>query len=279
MKKNKTFFGFCIITKYIRGNEKKANIAKDRQKKLARLQAEKVVIEKKAKTTRFKFTMDHESGVIPFKIEDLSFQYKENHKVLENINLELMRGEKLLIVGENGVGKSTFLKLLVGHLIPQQGCVQINDKVVIGYYAQEHELLESDKTIIENFTGVGKTTTEIRSLLGNFLFHGDDIEKKINVLSPGERSRVSLAKLTLTGANVLLLDEPTNHLDPETQEIIASTFKEFPGTMIVVSHNPSFVKHLGIEKMLMLPSGILKDYDENIIEYYHQIDIENNKKG
>jgi ATP-binding cassette subfamily F protein 3 len=115
---------------------------------------------------------------------------------------------------------------------------------------------------------------QLRSFLGHFLFTGEDVYKKISVLSPGERSRVALAKLALTGSNLLLLDEPTNHLDPETQRLIAEVFKAYEGTMLVVSHNVEFVSHLGIERMLMLPSGQVKYYDENTVLYYQKLNEE-----
>lgn len=141
---------------------------------------------------------------------------------------------------------------------------------------KNNELLDQDKTIIENFSDVDLSTRALRSVLGRFLFFGDDIYKKISVLSPGERSRVALAKLSLKRANFLVLDEPTNHLDPETQFIIANTFKEFPGTMLVVSHNPEFVDYLGIERVLLLPSGRIDYYSRGIVEYYHEVNNKNN---
>lgn len=264
-----------IINKYIRGNEKKAKIAKDRQKKLAKLEENKVTLEQKKKYTRFKMEINHPSGIIPLKVENLKFGYAENHFLFENLTFDLERGEKFLIVGENGVGKSTLLKLIIGQLKQNEGKIMVNDKCEIGYYAQEHESLRNDQTILENFSEFNLSINKLRSFLGSFLFHGDDVYKKISYLSPGERSRIALAKLALSGANFLILDEPTNHLDPETQKIIAETFKEYDGTMLVVSHNIEFVNNLGIERMLMLPSGEIKYYDANIVMYYHNL---NNKK-
>lgn len=264
-----------IIAKYIGGNEKKANIAKDRQKKLARLEENKVILEKKTKFANIKIKMNHPSGIVPLKVEDLRFGYDENNILIDNLTFDLSRGEKFLIVGENGVGKSTLLKLIMNYLKPISGEITVNDKTEIGYYAQEHELLNNDLTILENFKEFNLSKNELRSFLGNFLFSGDDVFKKITYLSPGERSRVALAKLALTGANLLILDEPTNHLDPQTQEIIANTFRSFEGTMLVVSHNVDFVNNLGIERMLMLPSGEIRYYDKNTVLYYQEL---NNKK-
>lgn len=263
-----------IIAKYIGGNEKKARIAKDRQKKLARLEENKITIEKKPKIARFKMKINHPSGVVPLKCEELIFGYNKEHTLINDLTFDLSRGEKFLIVGENGVGKSTLLKLIVGSLKPLAGEILLNEKTEIGYYAQEHEILDNDKIILENFKEYNMSTKELRAFLGNFLFSGDDVYKKVGVLSPGERSRVALAKIALTGANLLILDEPTNHLDPQTQEMIAHTFKDYEGTMLVVSHNVEFVDNLGIERMLMLPSGEIRYYDKNTVLYYQEL---NNK--
>lgn len=257
-----------IISKYIGGNEKKANVAKDRIKKLERLQKEKVELEKKNKYARFNIKINYPSYSIPIKCNNLTFGYDENSLLYENLNFDLSRGEKLLIVGENGIGKTTLLKLIMGFLTPLEGTIQITDKTQIAYYAQEHEILENDKTILENFSNYGLADYEIRRILGSFLFSGDDIYKNVQVLSPGERSRVALAKISLSGANTLLLDEPTNHLDPMTQQIIADTFKNYEGTMLVVSHNLDFVDNLGIKRMLLLPSGKVVYYDREIVMHY-----------
>ncbi len=267
-----------IIAKYIGGNEKKARIAKDRQKKLARLEENKITLEKKQKVTHFKIKINHQSGIIPLKCENLTFGYNENHLLINDLTFDLSRGEKFLVVGENGVGKSTLLKLIMGYLKPLSGELQLNDKTELGYYAQEHELLDNEKIILENFSEFSLSTKEIRSFLGNFLFSGDDVYKKVAYLSPGERSRVALAKLALTGANLLILDEPTNHLDPQTQEIIAQTFKDYEGTMLVVSHNVDFVDNLGIERMLMLPSGEIKYYDKDTVLYYQELNNQSKYK-
>lgn len=264
-----------IISKYIRGNEKKANIAKDRIKKLERLQKEKVELERKNKYTRFKIKIEHESYSIPISVNNLTFGYTEEELLYENLTFDLSRGEKFLIVGENGIGKTTLLKLLMNYLKPISGTINIGEKTTIGYYAQEHEILKSDKRIIDNFEEYNIPIYELRKFLGSFLFTEDDIYKKIEVLSPGERSRVALAKISLKGANTLLLDEPTNHLDPITQTIIAETFKDYEGTMLVVSHNLDFVDNLGINRMLLLPSGRIVYYDRDIVLHY---EMENENK-
>ena len=264
-----------IIAKYLHGNEKKANIAKDRIKKLERLESEKVTLEKKNKFARFNMKVNRPSYSTPIKCNNLTFGYREDNLLYENLNFDLTRGEKLLVVGENGIGKTTLLKLIMGYLNPLEGSIEITEKTDIAYYAQEHELLDSDKTILENFNNFGLADYEIRRLLGSFLFTGDDIFKKVSVLSPGERSRVALAKISLSGANTLFLDEPTNHLDPMTQRIIADTFKNYEGTMLLVSHNLEFVDNLKINRMLLLPSGRITYYDRDIVLHYELLEEEN----
>lgn len=264
-----------IIAKYIRGNEKKANIAKDRIKKLEKLENQKIELEKKNKYTKFNMKINRPSYSIPIKCNNLTFGYDEENLLYENLNFDLTRGEKLLVVGENGIGKTTLLRLIMGYLTPIEGSIEITDKTDIAYYAQEHEILDNNKTILENFANFGLADYEIRRMLGSFLFSGDDIFKKVEVLSPGERSRVALAKISLTGANTLLLDEPTNHLDPMTQLIISETFKNYEGTMLVVSHNLDFVDNLNINRMLLLPSGRITYYDRDIVMHYEMLEEKN----
>lgn len=262
----------AIINKYATSSGKKKKMAQDREKKLEKLLKNKIELLPNEHKAKINLEMNRDSNTMPLKVENLSFKYNLNSPlVLNNISFSLNKGEKFLVVGENGVGKSTLLKLIMGILTPLTGKIEIGSKTDIGYYAQEHELLDYDKTILENFNNVNMSERKLRSVLGRFLFFGDDVFKKVKVLSPGEKSRTALAKLSLQNANFLILDEPTNHLDPSTQEIIAETFKTFPGTMLIVSHNPSFVDALGIERVLLLPSGKILYYSRETVEYYEKI--------
>lgn len=264
-----------IIDKYIHGNEKKAKIAKDRQKKLAKLEENAIVVEKKMKTANISLHQGRESTKHPLIIKDVCFKYDKAAKryILYKVNFDIPKGEKFLIVGENGAGKSTLLKLIVGKLEPDMGEIILGDKTDIGYYAQEHEQIDLNKNLLENLDEFDLTENEKRGFLGRFLFYGDDLFKKVKVLSPGERARLALLKLTLTKANLLILDEPTNHLDPETQKIIANNLKDFPGTLIIVSHNEEFVDYLGIERTLVLPEGRIDYYDRDVVVKYHKLNV------
>lgn len=219
-----------------------------------------------------------EGAKIPLQVENLQFGYPGQPLLYRDLSFVLHGAERFLIVGENGAGKSTLLKLLVGALDPARGCIRYNPKTDIAYYAQELELLDKEKQILQNLEAPGYTERQLRTILGNFLFYGDDVFKKVSVLSPGEKARVALCKVFLQRANLLILDEPTNHLDPETQAIIGGNFKQYPGTMIVVSHNPSFVEQIGISRMLQLPSGRIEAYSQLLLEHYYELNIQDEEQ-
>lgn len=262
-----------IVNKYTNASGNRKRMAQDREKKLEKLMEEKIQVLDKNKTIDFKIGITREDSKQPLKITDLSFKYDktDSNNIIDHLNFELSRGEKFLIVGENGAGKSTLLKLIMGLLEPDSGYIKLGNKTDIGYYAQELELLDNESTILDNLISMGYNQRQLRSILSKFLFYGNDVYKNVSVLSPGEKSRVALAKISLSGANMLLLDEPTNHLDPETQNLIAEVFKNYDGTMIVVSHNPEFVDNLGIERLLILPEGKISYYDRDIVEHYQTL--------
>lgn len=269
-----------IIARYIHGNEKKAKIAKDRIKKLERLEKEMVTVEKEMKSANIKLEQKRESTKFPLKVEEISFKYDINAKrnLLYKLSFDINRGERFLIVGENGTGKSTLLKLIVGLLSPQKGKITYGARTDVGYYAQEHEGLDFSKTVFENLEDFPLTDTEKKGILGKFLFEKDDLDKLVGVLSPGERARLALARLSLTKSNLLVLDEPTNHLDPKTQKKMSDNLKEYNGTMIIVSHNISFVEDFNIERILILPEGRIYYYKKEIIEKYYNLAKEEEKK-
>ena len=262
-----------IVLHYSNSSGNRKKMAQDREKKLNKLRENKLSKEKEIKKINFKIKIDKESSINPIILDKVSFSYDNKHKIINNLSFTLTRGEKFLIVGNNGVGKSTLLKLIVSKLKPNKGIIDINYKTKIAYYAQEHELLDNNKTIMDNFLDTNYSDKEIRNCLGRFMFYGDDVFKEIKTLSPGERARVMLAKISLSGANVLILDEPTNHLDPETQSKISDIFRDYEGTMLVVSHNEDFVRNLQIERMLILPEGKITFYSDDKFDKYKKVNI------
>lgn len=243
--------------------------AQSREKMLDKMRQNLVVAPMEKKDIDLELSPNREADILPITVENLNFSYVANKKVIKNLTFSLNRGEKFLIVGENGAGKSTLLKLLYKILKPDSGIVRIGKKTDMGYYAQEYVTLNPNITILENASSVTNiSTSKLRSVLNHFNFIGDKVKQSVKTMSPGERSRLELAKLCLGGANVLLLDEPTNHLDVATKKTIAQSFSEYGGTLIIVSHDLEFLKHLGIDRMLMLPSGRLQFFDESIVRRY-----------
>jgi len=251
-----------------RTNHNLKKMGKDREIKLEKKLNELGKREKHYKSLKLNIKPNREGSKIPVKVNNITFGY--DRPLYQNLSFIINNGERFLIVGENGVGKSTLLKLIIGSLKPNEGNIWFGSKTDIAYYAQELELLDLSKNILENLES-DYSEKELRTILGNFLFSGDDVFKKVSVLSPGEKARVALAKIMIQKANLLILDEPTNHLDPETQKIIGENFKKYEGTIIVVSHNPSFVEQININRMLILPSGKITNYSKEKLEYYYKL--------
>ncbi len=230
------------------------------------------------KRVKMDITPKREGALTPVEVENLTFGYPGQHRLYHELSFKLNSKERFLVVGENGVGKSTLLKLLMGILTPEQGRIRYNPKTDVAYYAQELEDLDLEKTILENVDTPGYKEWHLRGILSNFLFYEEDVNKKVAVLSPGEKARIALCKVLLQKANLLILDEPTNHLDPETQAIIGGNFNLFEGTIIVVSHNPSFVEQIGVTRMLILPSGRIENYSKELLEYYYELNTPEEEK-
>lgn len=212
---------------------------------------------------KIQFTQDFQSGNDVLLAEDLakSFGYGTNKKNLfEHVNLDIKRGEKICIVGRNGIGKTTLLKLLLEELSPEKGRVKIGHNVTFGYYDQGQLLLNPANTVLEEMKETYRlyTDTHMRSLLGRFLFKNDDVFLKVGSLSGGEKARLSLLKLMLGGANTLLLDEPTNHMDIESKEVFEEALAEFPGTAIIISHDRYFLQKIPDRILELTPTGIVE---------------------
>ncbi len=246
-------------------------MGQERALRLEKMRDRLLVRERPYRRIKMDIRPKREGAEVPLSVDCLSFRYPGQRLLYRKLSFKLRGGERFLVVGENGVGKSTLLKLIMGLLTPLDGQIRFNPKTDAAYYAQELEQLELDKTVFENVETDGYNEWQLRGILSNFLFYEDDINKKVSVLSPGEKARVVLCKVLLQRANLLILDEPTNHLDPETQAVIGGNFQQFEGTILVVSHNPSFVEQIGISRMLVLPSGEIKDYSRELLEYYYEL--------
>lgn len=212
------------------------------------------------------------------KIEDMFFRYKEEW-VLEGLNFHVSRGEKVALVGVNGAGKTTLTKLITGQIFPQKGCVDLGKRTQIGYYAQ-HRIsdLDLESTVYDEVlkTAADKHIPRIREVLGVFLMSGDDVTKKIKVLSGGEKARVSLAKILLSPVNFLIMDEPTNHLDMPSVEALESALDKYKGTLLMISHDRYFLDKL-VHRVAEVKDRHLEEYTGNYSYYLEKrnIDSEN----
>ncbi len=217
-----------------------------------------------------KFPPTPRSGTIVLEIRDLSMSYG-THKVLDHVELTIYRGEKVAFVGKNGEGKTTLSKVILGNL-PYEGQLKLGHNVKIGYFAQnQDELLDGNKTVLETLdeVAVGDIRTKVRDILGAFLFSGEDVEKKVKVLSGGERSRLAMAKLLLEPCNVLILDEPTNHLDMRSKDILKKALASYDGTLIAVSHDREFLDGLML-KIYEFKDRKIKEHLGGIYEFLNK---------
>ncbi|MGL4451959.1 MAG: ABC-F family ATP-binding cassette domain-containing protein [Sarcina sp.] len=250
----------AIIEKFRSFNrEKSIKAAESREKvldKIERLDAPELV----RRATRIKFETEIKSGNDVLFIDNLSKSYGEK-KLFENISFEVKRGEKVALIGENGRGKTTLLKILLGKVKQDSGSCSLGKNVITGYYDQEQSDLNLDKTIIDEIwdTFPKMTTTELRNALASFLFTGDDVFKEISLLSGGEKCRINLLKLMLSKPNFLLLDEPTNHLDIMSREALEDAILSYDGTLVVISHDRYFLNKV-INKILELEENSVNIY-------------------
>lgn len=244
--------------------EKSIRRAESREKKLDKITLlEKPVMEENAMHMRLNPRM--ESGKDVLSVQELAKAFG-SERLFDSISFEVKRGERVALIGGNGAGKTTILKMIIGFLEPDGGMCSLGSRVQIGYYDQEHQALHMEKTIFEELSDAYPTLnhTEIRNVLAAFLFTGDDVFKKISALSGGERGRVALAKLMLSEANFLLLDEPTNHLDIASREILEEALRSYTGTLLYVSHDRYFINQTA--------TRILDLTNQNLVNYVGSYD-------
>jgi len=208
------------------------------------------------KVAKLRFPEPAACGRTPLTASDLSKSYG-SQEVFAGVDLAIDRGSRVVVLGLNGAGKTTLLRMLAGLQESDTGEVKPGHGLKLGYYAQEHETLDMDRTVVENLRSSAPdlTDTQVRSVLGSFLFSGDDADKPAKVLSGGEKTRLALAALVVSSANVLLLDEPTNNLDPASREEILAALRGYTGAVVLVSHDEGAVEALDPERVVLLPDG------------------------
>ena len=249
-----------------RAKASKASMAQSLIKKLDKIDRIEIDPEENKKI-KFEFTISNQPGKIILQTHNLSKAY-EDKQVLSDVNLEIERGEKIAFVGQNGQGKSTLAKIIVSE-IQYEGEVKLGHNVQLGYFAQNQSTyLNGDQTVLESAedSATPENRTKIRDLLGAFLFPGESVDKKVKVLSGGERNRLALCKLLLQPFNVLIMDEPTNHLDIASKNVLKEALLKFKGTLILVSHDRDFVQGL-CEKVISFRNQEVKPFLGDINAY------------
>lgn len=249
-----------------RAKASKASMAQSLIKKLDKIDRIEIEPEENRKI-KFQFSISHQPGKIILKAKDITKSFGDKH-VLNSVNIEIERGEKIAFVGQNGQGKSTLAKILVGEL-ESKGKVSLGHNVQIGYFAQNQSTyLDGTKTVIESAedSATPENRIKVRDLLGSFLFQGDAVDKKVHVLSGGERNRLALCKLLLQPFNVLVMDEPTNHLDIASKNVLKEALKNFEGTLILASHDRDFIQGL-CEKIISFKDKEVKAFLGDINSY------------
>lgn len=257
----------AVITKLKQFNrEKSIKRAESRQKQLEKIERVEAP-QTYSENMRLSLDISKESGKDVLTVQNLSKSF-DHKKLFWDINFEIKRGERVAIIGDNGTGKTTLLKIINGLLEPDTGEVIYGSNVSVAYYDQEHQVLHMDKTLFDELSDTypEMTNTQIRNILAAFLFTGEDVYKKIADLSGGERGRVSLVKLMLSKANFLLLDEPTNHLDIVSKDVLENALTNFPGTVCYVSHDRYFINKTAT-RILDLTENRLLNYIGNY-DYY-----------
>lgn len=217
------------------------------------------------KSASFGFSIERQSGNDVLSVDELTIGYNDR-TISSGINLRTFREDRIALVGPNGVGKSTLLKTIVKDLAPLAGSIRYGTNVQIGYYDQEQAKLSSNKSVLKELWDEWPLMNEkdIRTVLGRFLFSGEDVDKAVSSLSGGEKARLALAKLMMQKANFLILDEPTNHLDLDSKEVLENALIDYPGTLLFVSHDRYFINRIATKVVELSGTGsfeYLGDYD------------------
>ena len=239
------------------------NMARRAERLLAGLEEERAT----DKVAKVRFPTPASCGKTPLTARELSKSYG-SLEVFCDVDVAVDRGSRVAILGLNGAGKTTLLRMLAGLLEPDTGEVVPGHGLRLGYYAQEHETLDIERTVLEHMRSAApdQTDGDLRRILGAFLFSGDDVSKPAAVLSGGEKTRLALATLVCSGANVLLLDEPTNNLDPVSREQVLDAIARYPGAIVLVTHDPGAVQALKPDRAILLPDGVEDAWSDDLLE-------------
>jgi ATP-binding cassette subfamily F protein 3 len=255
----------------------KSNQVQSRIKQLDKLERIEVEVEDNSALS-VKFPPAPRSGDVVLKVRDMAAGYENGRKVVfKDADMTIMRGEKVAFVGRNGEGKSTMMKIITSELYPLDGEAALGYNVALGYYAQNQEdILDKNDTVFDTLdkVAVGDIRLKLRDILGAFLFRGEDIDKKVAVLSGGERSRLAMAKLILKPYNLLALDEPTNHMDIKSKDILKQALVKYDGTLVIVSHDRDFLDGL-VDKVYEFRDGKIKEHLGGISAFLERRKIEN----
>jgi ATPase subunit of ABC transporter with duplicated ATPase domains len=251
----------------MRAKATKAQAAKNMQRRAERMLAGVQAERQGDRVAKLRFPTPVPCGKTPLTAEGLSKSYG-SLEVFTDVDVAVDRGSRVVILGLNGAGKTTLLRLLGGIEVPDTGKVTPGHGLRLGYYAQEHETLQTERSLLEHMRTAAPdlTDTEHRKVLGSFLFSGDDVEKPAGVLSGGEKTRLALALLVVSGANVLLLDEPTNNLDPASRQEVLDALRAFKGAIVLVTHDEGAVEALSPERVIVLPDGTEDTWSEDFAD-------------
>ena len=252
----------------------KSNQVQSRIKQLDKLERIEVEEEDLA-TLNIKFPPAPRSGQIVAEVKELGKSFGA-HRVFSGAEFTITKGDKIALVGRNGEGKTTFARILIGETEPTEGSIRIGANVSIGYYAQnQDDLMDGDFTVYDTLdrVAVGDIRTRLRDILGAFLFRGEDVDKKVKVLSGGERSRLAMARMMLEPHNLLVLDEPTNHMDMRSKDILKEAIRKFDGTVVVVSHDREFLDGI-VDKVYEFRDGGVREYLGGIYYFLEKRKIE-----
>ena len=251
----------------MRAKATKARAAQNMQRRAERMLAGVEAERTADRVARLRFPVPAPCGRTPLTAAGLSKSYG-SAEVFTGVDVAVDRGSRVVILGLNGAGKTTLLRLLAGLEAPDTGKVAPGHGLSLGYYAQEHETLETDRTVLSHMRSAAPdlTESEQRKVLGSFLFSGDDVEKPAGVLSGGEKTRLALALLVVSGANVLLLDEPTNNLDPASREEVLGALRSYRGAIVLVTHDEGAVEALSPERVIVLPDGVEDAWSEDFAD-------------